>query len=65
MPSDTSWLDEFLPLMRCPDTQQPLRRATPEECEKWGVSAVLTTEDGSQQFAIDEGIPILLSRVSR
>lgn len=65
MPTDTSWLDDFLPLMRCPDTHQPLRHATPEECAKWGVSAALTTEDGSQQFTIDDGIPILLLRVSR
>ncbi len=65
MPTDTSWLDDFLPLMRCPDTHQPLRHATQEECVKWGVSAALTTEDGSQQFTIDDGIPILLPRISR
>lgn len=65
MNNDTAWLEEFLPLMRCPDTHQRLRRATAEECAKLGVSAALTTEDGSQQFPIDEGIPILLPRVSR
>ena len=65
MQTNTSWLDDFLPLMRCPDTHQPLRRATAEECEKLGVSAALTTEDGSQQFTIDEGIPILLPRIVR
>lgn len=65
MPTDTSWLDDFLPLMRCPDTHQPLRHATPDECVKLGVSAALTTEDGSQQFTIDDGIPILLPRISR
>ena len=65
MQDDSSWIDEFLPLMRCPDTHQPLRRATPEECAAWGVSAALTTEDGSQQFTVDDGIPILLPRVSR
>ena len=32
MNTDTAWLEEFLPLMRCPDTHQPLRRATAEEC---------------------------------
>ncbi len=62
---EDSWLEDFLPLMRCPDTHQPLRRATAEECARWGVSAALTTEDGSQQFPIDAGIPILLPRVAR
>ena len=32
MPDETPWLEDFLPLMRCPDTHQPLRRATEEEC---------------------------------
>ncbi len=63
--SDTAWLEDFLPLMRCPDTHQPLRRATAEECAKFGVSVALTTQDGSQHFAIDDGIPILLPQVSR
>lgn len=63
--SDTAWLEDFLPLMRCPDTHQPLRRATAEECARLGVSAALTTEDGSQHFTIDDGIPILLPRASR
>ena len=63
--NDDTWLEDFLPLMRCPDTHQPLRRATAEECAQWCVSAALTTQDGSQQFTIDEGIPILLPRVAR
>lgn len=65
MQTDTNWLEDFLPLMRCPDTHQPLRRATAEECAKLGVSAALATQDGSQYFTIDDGIPILLPRVSR
>ena len=65
MNNDTAWLEEFLPLMRCPDTHQPLRHATAEECAKLGASAALTTQDGSQQFTIDEGIPILLPRIVR
>jgi uncharacterized protein YbaR (Trm112 family) len=65
MQTDTSWLEDFLPLMRCPDTHQPLRRATAEECVKLGVSAALATQDGGQYFTIDDGIPILLPRVSR
>jgi uncharacterized protein YbaR (Trm112 family) len=46
--------------MRCPDTQQPIRRATAEECAKHGVEAALITEDGTRVFVIDAGIPILL-----
>jgi uncharacterized protein YbaR (Trm112 family) len=58
--SDTAWLEDFLPLMRCPDTHQPLRRATAEECTKCGVKAALVSEDGTRVFVIDAGIPILL-----
>ncbi|MFN7560640.1 MAG: Trm112 family protein [Prosthecobacter sp.] len=58
--SDTAWLEDFLPLMRCPDTHQPLRRATAEECTKCGVKAALVSEDGMRVFTIDDGIPILL-----
>jgi uncharacterized protein YbaR (Trm112 family) len=57
---ETTWLEDFLPLMRCPDTQQPIRRATAEECAKHGVEAALITEDGTRVFVIDAGIPILL-----
>jgi uncharacterized protein YbaR (Trm112 family) len=58
--SEPSWLEDFLPLMRCPDTHQPLRRATAEECAKHGAQSALVTEDGSRVFIIDDGIPILL-----
>ena len=60
-PQESSpWLEDFLPLMRCPDTHQPLRRATAEECAKHGVEAALVTEDGARVFVIDDGLPILL-----
>ncbi|WP_395745546.1 hypothetical protein [Prosthecobacter sp.] len=62
MQSETDWLDDFLPLMRCPDTHQPLRRATPEECAMNQVTAALATEDGTRVFVIDDGIPILLPK---
>ncbi|MFO1438231.1 MAG: hypothetical protein U1F81_07875 [Verrucomicrobiaceae bacterium] len=58
--SDTAWLEDFLPVMRCPDTHQPLRRATAEECAKHGVDSALVSEDGARVFIIDAGIPILL-----
>lgn len=56
------WIDDFLPLMRCPDTGRPLRRATPEECAREGLTAALAAEDGSRLFVIDAGIPILLPK---
>lgn len=59
---DDSWLEDFLPLMRCPDTHQPLRRATADECAKSNVTSALATQDGSRIFIIDDGIPILLPR---
>lgn len=60
MSDAASWLEDFLPLMRCPDTHQPLRRATAEECAKHGLQEALATQDGSRVFAIEGGIPILL-----
>lgn len=59
---DEAWIDEFLPLLRCPDTHQPLRRATAAECEQHQVATALATQDGTRLFVIDEGIPILLPR---
>lgn len=56
----TTWLDDFLPLLRCPDTHQPLRRATAAECAAHQMSAALVTQDGTRFFMIDNGIPILL-----
>lgn len=64
MQTETQWLNDFLPLMRCPDTHQPLRRATAEECAANKVDAALATADGTRVFVIDNGIPILLPRSS-
>lgn len=58
--STAPWIEDFLPLMRCPDTHQPLRHATPEECAQHGVQSALITQDGSRVFVVDQGIPILL-----
>jgi len=62
MQNETEWLNDFLPLMRCPDTHQHLRRATAEECAANKAEAALATADGSRVFVIDNGIPILLPR---
>lgn len=60
---DLSWIDQFLPLLRCPDTRQPLRWASEEDLRRHNKPADeqgLVSEDGSRFFAIDQGIPILL-----
>ncbi|WP_395753681.1 hypothetical protein [Prosthecobacter sp.] len=62
MQNETPWLEEFLPILRCPDTHQPLRRATDEECAAHQVSAALATQDGTRLFVIEAGIPILLPK---
>lgn len=63
--TDTApWLEDFLPLMRCPDTHQPLRRATAGECAQHGLLAALATQDGTRFFAIEDGIPILLPQAA-
>ena len=62
MQNETEWLNDFLPLMRCPDTHQSLRHATAEECAANHVEAALATADGTRVFVIDNGIPILLPR---
>ena len=59
-PGSTAWLEDFLPLLRCPDTHQPLRRATAEECARLQLPAALATADGTRLFLIDNGIPLLL-----
>ncbi|MBL9131351.1 MAG: hypothetical protein JNG86_09140 [Verrucomicrobiaceae bacterium] len=60
MNQESTWLEDFLPLMRCPDTHQPLRRATAAECARHSLTAALATQDGTRLFTIDDGIPILL-----
>ena len=66
MPSaaDLDWIESFLPKFRCPDTRQPLRWATAEECARAGLPAAeksaLARSDGTRVFPIDDGIPILL-----
>jgi uncharacterized protein YbaR (Trm112 family) len=57
------WINDFLPTLRCPDTHQPLRWATPEDLERHASppdTQALAREDGTRLFPIDAGIPILL-----
>ncbi len=61
--SSTDWIESFLPVLCCPDTKQPLRWATPEECAKAGMPVgepALARADGGRVFPIQDGIPILL-----
>jgi uncharacterized protein YbaR (Trm112 family) len=58
------WLDSFLPRLRCPATQQPLRLATVRERQ----TAMLDTDapalacsDGTHIYPIVSGIPMLLA----
>ena len=65
---ELAWIDEFLPLFRCPDTHQALRWALPEDLARHGwspESQALATADGSRLFLIDGGIPILLPQEAR
>ncbi len=57
------WLNSVLPLLRCPDTHQSLRWATPDELTRLGPAApseALMRADGTRLFHIDDGIPNLL-----
>jgi len=51
---------ELLALLRCPETKQPLRIATPEELARVNLSAGLIREDGRVIYPIRDGIPVLL-----
>ncbi len=53
--------DELLALLVCPVTQQPLRRATPEELARLRLDAALAREDGLVAYPIRDGIPVLIA----
>ena len=54
--------DEFLSLLCCPVTRQPLREALPEELEAFGpgLTGGLIREDGQVLYPIRDGIPLLI-----
>lgn len=55
---DSSWLEPFLPVLRCPASKQPLRLAT--DLERGDAEAALASQDGRHVYPISDGIPILL-----
>ncbi len=63
MSTDLAWLESFLPILRCPATQQPLRWATEEEKNRHSIlpsEKALASESGDHVYPISDGIPILL-----
>jgi uncharacterized protein YbaR (Trm112 family) len=64
---DLSWLDSFLPLLRCPVSKQPLRLASAEEKRAASLresEPALASEDGVHVYPVSDGIPILLPQDS-
>lgn len=60
---DLTWINDFLPTFRCPDTHQPLRWATSEDLlrhDRPSDQKALASEDGTRLFSIEDGIPVLL-----
>ncbi|HCN75925.1 MAG TPA: hypothetical protein DIT13_01875 [Verrucomicrobiales bacterium] len=57
------WLNQILPILRCPDTRQELRWAASEELACEGLppgEKALMRKDGTRLFRIEDGIPNLL-----
>lgn len=52
--------DRFLSLLRCPETGQQLRAATPEELSRLGMEEALIREDLTAAYRVNNGIPNLL-----
>lgn len=55
--------DEVLALLRCPETRQPLRVATPAELAVMNPTpaAALIREDGRVAYPVRGGIPVLIT----
>lgn len=58
-----TWLDTFLPRLRCPHSREPLRLATEDDKKRAGMAIdqpALASDSGSHVYPIVEGIPHLL-----
>ena len=51
---------DFLAMLVCPATKQPLRQATNIELAEHGLDAALVREDGRVAYPIRDGIPLLI-----
>ena len=53
---------DLLSILRCPNTRQPLRRASSDELTAFaaGLTAGLIREDGQVLYPLTNGIPLLL-----
>ena len=61
--SDITWLQVFLPKLRCPHSHEPLREATVAEKLQVGLPAdkvALASEHGAYVYPVVDGIPHLL-----
>jgi uncharacterized protein YbaR (Trm112 family) len=55
----TPWIDDFLPLLQCPRTQQPLRHATDLEKSRAVIAPAadaLANEAGTHVYPFTDGI---------
>ena len=58
-----TWLDTFLPKLRCPHTAQLLRHATSDDKMRAGLpieAPALASQDGTHVYPVVTGIPHLL-----
>lgn len=55
----------LLEILRCPETRQPLRVATADECRAAAVEEGLVREDGGVLYPITSGIPQLVKEAAK
>ena len=62
MPGNLS--EKVISLLHCPETGQPLREATPAECDRFEADlpeGAWITEDGSRAYPVRDGFPVLVA----
>ncbi|MDB6137477.1 MAG: hypothetical protein JWO94_549 [Verrucomicrobiaceae bacterium] len=62
-PPDLDWLAPFLSKLRCPNTHEALRLASPEEKLRFGAAGelpALINAGGTHLYPVVQGIPHLL-----
>jgi uncharacterized protein YbaR (Trm112 family) len=60
MKPELEWIERWLPILRCPNSGQPLRWATDQDRARLNPQAVLVSEDGGHGYYVDQGILVLL-----